>query len=152
MSHTIQQQIRLSAAHAGQASQIILKRLEQNRTLMNQSFEEAAEEMWNRVSDGLFNERGPWGTLGASAIIAKDPYLSPEETRRSVESTLYWSLDLSETSARTCIKLKRDPMGTNHEVSSSRVNTPRTSFSNMNLRDSGDHADVDDDVDDVTVT
>ena len=91
-------------------------------------------------------------SFGASAIIAKDPYLSPEETRRSVESTLYWSLDLSETSARTCIKLKRDPMGTNHEVSSSRVNTPRTSFSNMNLRDSGDHADVDDDVDDVTVT
>ena len=36
----------------------------------------------NRVSDGLFNERGPWGTLGASAIIAKDPYLSPRRPEK----------------------------------------------------------------------
>ena len=103
--------------------------------------ETAAAEVWLAVSEDLFSERGPWGTgtvtqtYTTKGAEGTDTKLAPALASGGGRP-VFWCLDLCETSARTCIKLRRDPLGTRHETSISRANTPRTSFSHSGA-DSG---------------
>jgi hypothetical protein len=141
LRHTITQASMACAAAAKGGGRVVRAAQEWSET--------EASRAWERLSEGLFNERGPWGVgVGASPsfsssslTINTDANANPNTGGVSSSSSdyynnssaaaprVYWCLDLAETSARTCIKLRRDATGTAHENSSSKCTTPRASFS-----------------------
>ena len=65
--HTTQQYFRFVVAQASIAYHAFRKHSERQQQQQEEHVALAAEEAWRRVSEDLFNERGPWGTGSAYA-------------------------------------------------------------------------------------